>query len=101
MKKKYREIFKLDLSRYNDKAPHYEKRLLRLLRRAQNSKGIFRTFSKTLYILHCKKRNIELPIDVSIGPGFYLGHAFGITVNPEVSIGKNCNIHKKHSFQYV
>ena len=30
----------------------------------------------------------------SIGPGLYLGHASGITINHKVTIGKNCNIHK-------
>lgn len=29
-----------------------------------------------------------------IGPGLYIGHPYGITVNPNAKIGKNCNIHK-------
>lgn len=28
------------------------------------------------------------------GGGLYIGHPFGITINPNVIIGSNCNIHK-------
>lgn len=31
---------------------------------------------------------------VQIGEGLYMGHAYCITINPNVVIGKNCNIHK-------
>ena len=49
------------------------------------NKMIFRKLSK--------KYGIEL-LSTKIGKGLYLGHAFCITVNPEVTIGNNCNIHK-------
>ena len=29
-----------------------------------------------------------------IGRGFYMGHAYNITINPAAVIGDNCNIHK-------
>ena len=29
-----------------------------------------------------------------IGAGLYLGHAYGITIDPNVAMGKNVNIHK-------
>lgn len=29
-----------------------------------------------------------------MGAGLYIGHPYGITVNDEVIIGQNCNIHK-------
>ena len=38
--------------------------------------------------------HIEIPYSVSIGRGLYVGHPFGITINPNASIGENCNIHK-------
>lgn len=31
----------------------------------------------------------------NIGPGFYLGHAWNITINPQVKIECNCNVHKE------
>lgn len=33
-------------------------------------------------------------LKLDIGPGLYMGHVHGITLNPKVKIGKNCNIHK-------
>ena len=38
--------------------------------------------------------HIEIPYSVNIGRGLYVGHPFGITINPNASIGENCNIHK-------
>jgi serine O-acetyltransferase len=35
---------------------------------------------------------IEIPRQVQIGAGFYIGHFGGITISPEVKIGSNCNI---------
>lgn len=37
---------------------------------------------------------LEVPWRARIDPGPYLGHAFGITVNPAASIGRSCNPHK-------
>lgn len=94
MEKMYKTILRKGLSRYDGKAHRYEKKLLRLLRKGQNSSGLLKKLFKTFYIFHCKKRNIEFPIDINVGPGLYFGHTFGITVNPETIIGKNYNIHK-------
>ena len=35
---------------------------------------------------------IEIPRNVQIGSGFYIGHFGGITVSPHAVIGNNCNI---------
>lgn len=40
------------------------------------------------------KYGLEISRHTSIGAGFYIGHAFNITINPNAIIGKNCNIHK-------
>lgn len=40
------------------------------------------------------KYGLEIAPATSIGEGLYLGHAFGITVNPNAVIGRNCNMHK-------
>lgn len=94
MKSSYKIAIKLDFLRYQGKPPAYEKKLLRLFRKAQYSKFFLKKIYKVLFILHCKKRHIEFPIDINVQPGLYFGHSFGITVNPKVTIGKNCNIHK-------
>lgn len=48
---------------------------------------IFYKISSTIY---CN----EISYAAEIGPGLYIGHPYGITVNPKAKIGKNCNIHK-------
>ncbi|MDP0507234.1 MAG: serine acetyltransferase [Fusobacterium sp. JB019] len=37
---------------------------------------------------------IEIDKSVVIGPGFYMGHPYNITINPETILGSNINIHK-------
>ena len=37
---------------------------------------------------------LEISWRTKIGKGFYLGHAFNITINPKAEIGELCNIHK-------
>jgi len=38
--------------------------------------------------------HVEISSAVTIGEGLYIGHPYGITINPNAIIGKNCNIHK-------
>lgn len=40
------------------------------------------------------KYGLEINENTKIGKGFYLGHTFNITINPEVICGSNVNIHK-------
>ena len=51
-------------------------------------------FSRLAFRISKRKFNIELYGKTSIGPGLYLGHPYGITINSNVVIGKNCNIHR-------
>lgn len=38
--------------------------------------------------------NVEISSTVKIGEGLYIGHPYGITINPKAVLGKNINIHK-------
>lgn len=38
------------------------------------------------------KTHIQIPCTTKIGEGFYIGHFGRIIINPDVIIGKNCNI---------
>lgn len=38
------------------------------------------------------KYQIQIPKEVKIGPGLYLGHATSIIINASAVIGKNCNL---------
>ena len=40
------------------------------------------------------KYGINLGSGGGVSPGVYLGHAYGINVNPNARIGPNCNLHK-------
>lgn len=46
------------------------------------------------YLMLCKKRRIEIPANLSVGKGLYLGHPYNITINGNAVLGKNINIHK-------
>ena len=38
--------------------------------------------------------HVEISADTKIGEGLYIGHPYGITINPKAVLGKNVNIHK-------
>lgn len=91
----YKKVLKADLLRYSGKIDPYIEKYLRLLRRTQFCDN------KLVYIYlhwrlkkHRLLRGIEIDSAVKIGPGFYIDHPFNITVNDNVVIGSNCNIHK-------
>jgi hexapeptide transferase family protein len=56
--------------------------------------GVLKFLYSILYklagVLYCN----EISYEAEIGPGLYIGHPIGITVNRHAKIGKNCNIHK-------
>ncbi len=84
-------IIDQDAHRYgNGKLPFYQY----CFRRCQLSRGITRKFFWLLYKLAARSRGLEISVSCDIGPGLYIGHAFAITINPEVVIGKNCNLAK-------
>lgn len=39
------------------------------------------------------KYGVDIPAKTKIGPGFKIEHLNGIIINPDVTIGKNCNIY--------
>lgn len=38
--------------------------------------------------------HVEISDSVKIGKGLYIGHPYGITINPKAILGENVNIHK-------
>ena len=57
-------------------------------------RGGLRPWYGVLFLLERYFRNMDWGLKFDIGPGLYMGHVHGITLNPKVKIGKNCNIHK-------
>lgn len=66
-------------------------RFVWLLRKCQSSHNPMWRFLRKKMQAHY---GLEIPGQATIGEGFYIGHAYGITVNPDAVIGRNCNIHK-------
>ena len=86
-----KNILELDKQRYGGGIPHF----LQFYRKAQMSRNpIFHKIYKKLFEILAKKKGIEFSVDTKIGYGFYVGHPYGITINPKAVIGNNVNIHK-------
>lgn len=66
-------------------------RFVWVLRKCQTSKN---PFWRLIRGRMRRKYGLEISNGANIAPGFYLGHAFNITVNPAAVIGKNVNLHK-------
>ena len=90
----FRKVYNSDLMRYKGHPGGYVRVFLFLLRKAQYSSSLSKQFWKILFRLHSQSRGIEISPLTKIGRGFYMGHAYNITINPSAVIGDNCNIHK-------
>jgi len=84
------DVYKMDKKRYLGKMPIYQK----FFRKTQISKSILKKLYKLLFTMSKKFYHVEIGTSTDIGPGLYIGHPYCITINPNVKIGNNCNIHK-------
>ena len=66
--------------------------LFRLTRscKSEVSRKIVRQFLMSVE----RRYGLEIPDTVEIGEGLYIGHPYGITINPGVKMGNNIAIHK-------
>ena len=65
------------------------------LRKYQISKGkVGRLICKFLFAYYRRRNLVDMSIETKIGGGLYIGHPYGITINPQAVIGEKCNIHK-------
>lgn len=92
--KKWKEYYLSDLMRYNGQINSKTKKFLKYLRKCQFSKGLALLFNKLCFRSIKEKTCTELSSKSNIGKGLYIGHLFGITINPKCVIGDNCNIHR-------
>lgn len=69
----------------------YECKLLYWLRKTQFKPNFLNRF---IYKHIREKHGNEIPREVKIGPGLYLGHLGPRFINSDVSIGSNCNINQ-------
>lgn len=63
-------------------------------RKAQESKkySVTGVFYRLILKHLTYKFGFQIPVDVKIGEGFYIGHFGNIVISPQSVIGKNCNI---------
>lgn len=55
---------------------------------------ILKYWYRVVFYRLSERHGLEISYVNNIGKGLYLGHAFNITINPQVVIGNNCNFHK-------
>ena len=80
--------------RWGKDFPH-SARFMFWFRMAQGTNNIFFYYlSRYMLSRYRDKYCLEIPRQVVIGYGLFLGHAYNITVNQDATLGMNCNIHK-------
>lgn len=93
----FKELYQADMHRYADGGSgRYLRKVCYYLRKLQTSsrKNPVRYYYVLRYISLCNKNGIQIPWNTSIGKGFYIGHPYNITINPDSVLGDNVNIHK-------
>lgn len=87
--------YKLDLKRYTENPETYIRIWLYLYRKCcYCQKPILSLFYRASFRIWSNMRGLEISTVNPIGGGIYLGHAYNITINQNVRIGNNCNLHK-------
>lgn len=74
------------------KFPPYQ-RFLRLCQQTKKNSLLYLLYFY-IYRFLCRIYFVEIPVDVKLGGGCYIGHPFCIGISGQAVIGKNCNIHK-------
>lgn len=88
------ELKHADKKRNNEGGGH-ALRFLYIFRLTQCTRvKIIQIVGRLILRYYCWHYGLEIPWETKIGKGLYLGHAFNITINPNVVIGDYCNIHK-------
>ncbi len=64
------------------------------LRAAQETPPVVSHFCRAMLAATRFLYKVEIASRTRIGPGLYIGHPYGITINPDAVIGRNVNIHK-------
>ena len=82
-----------DLRRYGGNVDGWRKAFMSVFRKAQQG-GLLSYWYRLRFKFLKQKHGIEIYYRTKIGKGLYLGHPWGITINADVVIADNCNIHK-------
>ncbi len=86
---------KEDYKRSGGKISLWQKKFIFYFRASQKCKNRFlNIFFRFRWKSLKEKHGIEMSYNTKIGRGFFIGHPFNITINPNSIIGDNCSIHK-------
>lgn len=99
MNNSFKDFFNSDMHRFGGEmfAPKWNKKFSYYFRKIQTYSGqnaLLNKIYNRLYYNLTRKNGIEIAPKCNIGAGFYIGHPYCITINPNAIIGDNCNIHK-------
>lgn len=88
-------LYEYDKQRYPEDYSGKELRFIKFFRKVQETRSpLLKIIYKMRIVCYKERHGLEIPWDVKIGPGLYIGHPYAITINGNVIIGKNANIHK-------
>ena len=90
----YKLLYRADKHRYSGGGGGHPLRYTRMLRISQCCKGPIQLICRFLMRRMTLRYGLEIPWNIKVGKGLYLGHAYNITINPNAEIGEWCNIHK-------
>lgn len=92
----FKELFEADMVRFGNRRPkRWEKKFLYYFRRVSTCNNrILLLYYRVRYRQLSQRHGMEIPKDVRIGKGLYIGHPYNITMNGDVVLGDNINIHK-------
>jgi serine O-acetyltransferase len=89
-----RSAYSLDSQRYGKNPSLLDRHALRFLKLLRHTQESSNPVWKLQLLREVERYGLEISHNAKIGPGLYLGHAYGITVNSGATIGRNCNLHK-------
>ena len=95
----YKENYEMTTSLYKQDTVRYQggrmPKFQKYLRLCQDAKfPLLKYIYAVSYRYYAKRSHVEISRKAQIGGGLYIGHAYGITINPRATLGMNCNIHK-------
>ena len=92
---KFKELYNSDIQRYSEYLSNWNKKFHYYFRKIQTTKNrILLLWYKYKFKRLKQKNGIEIVGHMKVGKGLYLGHPYGIIINPNSIIGDNVNIHK-------
>ena len=87
-------LYEMDQMRYKGNDNGVLQFLKAYRKLAETNNCFIKLFCKFKIKIYEKKHMMEIPYNISIDGGLYIGHPYCITINPKTVIGKNVNIHK-------